>query len=245
MNVLNFRITLIFLSILATPSVQANEFWGLEEWMNSLQTPNFEKIKDIKKRKKAFFDYLLPEINRKNSNIVELRSDIKNNRISENDLKSLFKYYRLEKDADKEDLLSAIDIVPASLILAQAAYESSWGRSRFAKHYHNFFGLWCFKKGCGVVPLKRDKNATHEIKKFSNLSKGIEYYLLSINRNSAYDVLRQIRRNKRENEQPITGIGLSEGLENYAEIGYDYVETVQDIIRYNKLGRYDYPTSHL
>ncbi len=240
MNVLNFKIILIFIGLLHTPLAQANEFWGLEEWMNSTRTPDFEKIKDVKARKKAFFDYLLPEINRKNSNIIELRSDIKNNRINEDELNSLFKYYRLEKDADQEDLLSAIDIVPASLVLAQAAYESSWGRSRFAKNYHNFFGLWCFKKGCGTVPLKRDKNATHEIVKFSSLSKGIEYYLLSINRNSAYNILRQIRKHKRDTEQPITGLGLSEGLENYAEIGYDYVETVQDIIKYNKLGRYDY-----
>ncbi len=220
--------------------MQANEFWGLEEWMNSAKTPDFEKIKDVKERKRAFFDYLLPEINRKNSNIVELRNDIKNNRLSEAELKSLHKYYRLDKGATQDDLLNAIDIVPASLILAQAAYESSWGRSRFAKHYHNFFGLWCFKKGCGVVPLKRNKGATHEIVKFSSLSKSIEYYLLSINRNSAYDVLRKIRKHKRDTEQPVTGLGLSEGLENYAEIGYDYVETVQDIIKYNKLERYDY-----
>lgn len=144
MNVLNFKIILIFIGLLHTPLAQANEFWGLEEWMNSTRTPDFEKIKDVKARKKAFFDYLLPEINRKNSNIIELRSDIKNNRINEDELNSLFKYYRLEKDADQEDLLSAIDIVPASLVLAQAAYESSWGRSRFAKNYHNFFGLLVF-----------------------------------------------------------------------------------------------------
>jgi uncharacterized FlgJ-related protein len=35
-------------------------------------------------------------------------------------------------------------------------------------------------------------------------------------------------------------MGLAEGLENYAEIGYDYVETVQSIIKYNKLEQYDY-----
>ncbi len=82
----------------------------------------------------------------KNSNIIELRSDIKNNRINEDELNSLFKYYRLEKDADQEDLLSAIDIVPASLVLAQAAYESSWGRSRFAKNYHNFLAFGVLKR---------------------------------------------------------------------------------------------------
>ncbi len=64
-NVLNFKIILIFIGLLHTPLAQANEFWSLEEWMNSTRTPDFEKIKDVKARKKAFFDYLLPEINRK------------------------------------------------------------------------------------------------------------------------------------------------------------------------------------
>jgi Uncharacterized FlgJ-related protein len=62
----------------------------------------------------------------------------------------------------------------------------------------------------------------------------------SINRNSAYETLRKIRKHKRDTQQPITGVGLAEGLENYAEIGYDYVETVQSIIKYNKLEKYDY-----
>ena len=239
MNVLKFRVLLIAFVVLSS-STHANEFWGLESWMNSVHTPDFERIKDVKARKKAFFSYLLPEIQKQNSKIIELRNSIKNNSISANKLSALRKYYRFEDDADNENLLSAVDIVPTSLVLAQAAYESDWGRSRFAKYYHNFFGLWCFKKGCGVVPLNRDQDATHEVARFASLSKGIAYYIRSINRNSAYDTLRKIRKHKRDTEQPITGLSLSEGLENYAEIGYDYVETVRDIIQYNKLEQYDY-----
>lgn len=239
MNDLKFKNLLIVFAIFSNP-IHANEFWGLEAWMNSIQTPNFDQIKDIKTRKETFFDYLLPEINNQNSKIIELRNNIKSGQIDTSTLSSLKKYYRLDSKATNEELLNAVDIVPASLILAQAAYESDWGRSRFAKYYHNFFGLWCFKKGCGVVPLRRSKDATHEIVKFSSLSKGIEYYLLSINRNSAYEILRKIRKHKRDTQQPITGTGLAEGLENYAQIGYDYVETVQAIIRHNKLDRYDY-----
>jgi len=238
-NDLKFKNLLIVFVIFTNP-IHANEFWGLEAWMNSIQTPNFDQIKDIKTRKETFFDYLLPEINNQNSKIIELRNNIKSGQIDTSTLSSLKKYYRLDSKATNEELLNAVDIVPASLILAQAAYESDWGRSRFAKYYHNFFGLWCFKKGCGVVPLRRSKDATHEIVKFSSLSKGIEYYLLSINRNSAYEILRKIRKHKRDTQQPITGTGLAEGLENYAQIGYDYVETVQAIIRHNKLDRYDY-----
>jgi len=236
---LKFKKLLIIFVIFSNP-IHANEFWGLEAWMNSIRTPDFEKIKDIKARKEAFFAYLLPEIKRQNYRITELRNDIKSGQLDTSALSTLKKYYRLNAQATNAELLDTVDIVPVSLILAQAAYESSWGRSRFAKYYHNFFGLWCFKKGCGVVPLERNKDSTHEIVKFSSLSKGIKYYLLSINRNSAYDILRKIRKHKRNTQQPITGIGLAEGLENYSEIGYDYVETVQAIIRHNKLEQYDY-----
>ena len=239
MNDLKFKNLLIIFFVFSSP-IHANEFWGLEAWMNSIRTPDFDQIKDVKTRKETFFAYLLPEIQRQNSKIIELRNDIKSGRLDASTLSALKKYYRLNTQATNAELLGAVDIVPASLILAQAAYESNWGRSRFAKYYHNFFGLWCFKKGCGVVPLRRDKGSTHEIVKFSSLSKGIEYYLLSINRNSAYDVLRRIRKHKRDTQQSITGTGLAEGLENYAQIGYDYVETVQAIIRHNKLDQYDY-----
>lgn len=239
MNDLKFKNLLIIFVIFSSP-IHADEFWGLEAWMNSERAPDFEKITDVKARKKAFFGYLLPEIQRQNSEIIELRNRIKDERMSDNKMTALKKYYKFKDDASIEDLLSSVDIVPTSLVLAQAAYESSWGRSRFAKYYHNYFGLWCFKKGCGVVPLRRDKKATHEVAKFASLSKGIAYYIRSINRNSAYETLRKIRKHKRDTQQPITGIGLAEGLENYAEIGYDYVETVQSIIKYNKLEQYDY-----
>lgn len=238
MKNLKFKPTILTLLLFTSP-IQADEFWGLESWMNSLKTPDFDQIQDVNLRKQAFFKYLLPEINKQNEKIIQLRHDIKTGKINSFKLKDIYRYYRVKED-DIDTLLNRVDVVPASLVLAQGAYESNWGRSRFSKHYHNFFGLWCFKKGCGVVPLKRDKNDTHEVAKFSSLSKGLEYYLRSINRNSAYQTLRKIRKNKRDNKLPITGIALAEGLENYAEIGYEYVETVQSIIRYNKLSEYDY-----
>ncbi|WP_138118594.1 glucosaminidase domain-containing protein [Bathymodiolus heckerae thiotrophic gill symbiont] len=234
---MKFKPLLLSVVLLAS-HIHADEFWGLESWMSSLKTPNFEKITNVNERKQAFFNYLLPAINKQNTRIIQLRHDIKTDSINQFKLKKIYRYYSVT-EGDLETLLTRVDVIPASLILAQGAYESNWGRSRFAKHYHNFFGLWCFTKGCGVVPLERNKEATHEVAKFSSLDKNIEYYMRSINRNSAYDILRKIRKNKRDQKLPVTGIALSEGLENYAEIGYDYVETVQSIIRYNKLSKFD------
>ncbi|ALE52280.1 hypothetical protein SP60_02985 [Candidatus Thioglobus autotrophicus] len=237
-KILKFNSALLTFLLFTSP-IQANEFWGLESWMNSLKTPDFTKIKDVNQRKQAFFEYLLPEINKQNEKIVQLRHALKTDNINSFKLQKIYNRYRV-KEGDIDTLLMRVDIIPASLILAQGAYESNWGRSRFAKYYHNFFGLWCFEKGCGIVPLKRDKAATHEVAKFSSLDKSVEYYMRSINRNSAYATLRKIRKNKRDKQAHITGLALAEGLENYAEIGYEYVETVQSIIRYNKLSQYDY-----
>ena len=238
MNVLKFKTFLLILSL--SYSSYADEFWGLESWINSKRAPDFEKIADTQTRKTTFFQYLLPEIRWQNSKIIKLRQQIKNNQLSASKLSVLKKYYKLSDTASNDALLNAVDIVPASLVLAQAAYESNWGRSRFAKYYHNYFGLWCFKKGCGVVPLRRDQDDKHEVAKFSSLDKAIAYYFQSINRNSAYQTLRKIRKHKRDNNLTISGESLAEGLQDYAEIGHEYVDTVKAIIRHNQLDKYDF-----
>jgi len=93
-NDLKFKKLLVILFIFSSP-IHANEFWGLEAWMNSIRTPDFDQIKDIKTRKETFFAYLLPEIHRQNSKIIELRNDIKSGRLDASTLSALKKYYRL------------------------------------------------------------------------------------------------------------------------------------------------------
>lgn len=237
MNVLKSRLFALLL-LLNSPWVGAVEFWSLGALFETQKAPDFEAIQDSGARKAAFFNYLAPKINQQNNKILQLRRTIRNQQLDADALEKLYRYYRVNL-GNQVGLLNKLDIVPTSLVLAQAAYESNWGRSRFAKRYHNFFGLWCFTKGCGVVPKRRDVGATHEVAKFASVDKGIAYYLRSINRNRAYQTLRAIRKHKRENRLPISGIALAEGLVDYAAIGYDYVETVQQIIRYNQLERYD------
>ena len=217
----------------------AGHYWGFDQWLNSLKTPNFDKIEDIQEMKKTFFDFLLPKINRKNNEIQSIRKKVIEKDLSKEELTKIYKKYRIDEGLEIDALLEKIDIIPPSIVLSQAALESNWGRSRFAKFYHNYFGLWCFKRGCGVIPKKRDKGDTHEVAKFSSPAKAIDFYFLSLNRNKAYEVLRKIRQDKRVNGHSINGLSLSEGLGNYAEIGYEYVERVKKIINANELVKYD------
>jgi len=217
----------------------AGHYWSFDQWLNSLKAPEFDKIEDVQEMKKTFFNYLLPEINKKNNKIQLIRKKIIEKDLSKEELTKLYIKYRINEDSEITALLEKIDIIPPSLVLSQAALESNWGRSRFAKFYHNYFGLWCFERGCGVIPKKRDKGDTHEVAKFSSPEKAIDFYFLSINRNKSYEVLRKIRQDKRSKSQSITGLSLSEGLTNYAEIGYEYVDRIRRVITSNELSKYD------
>ena len=204
-----------------------------------VKAPEFDKIEDVHEMKKTFFNYLLPEINKKNKEIQLLRKRVIEKELSKEELIKLYKKYRINEVSKIDTLLEKIDIIPPSLVLSQAALESNWGRSRFAKFYHNYFGLWCFERGCGVIPKKRNKGDTHEVAKFSSPEKAIDFYYLSLNRNKSYEVLRKIRKNKRSEGQIMTGLSLSEGLDNYAEIGYEYVTRIRKIIIHNELSKFD------
>jgi len=230
---------LVLLIFLLPIISNAGHYWSFDQWLNSLKAPEFDKIEDVQKMKKTFFNYLLPEINKKNNEIQLIRKKMIEKDLSKQELTKLYKKYRIDEGSDIDALLEKIDIIPPSLVLSQAALESNWGRSRFAKFYHNYFGLWCFEKGCGVIPKKRDKGDTHEVAKFSSPEKAIDYYFLSINRNKSYEVLRKIRQDKRSKGQSISGLSLSEGLTNYAEIGYEYVDRIRRVITSNELSKYD------
>ena len=202
--------------------------------------PSFDSIESTIVRKEVFFNYLLPAIHKKNAEILELRSAISNDELSYKQLNDLANKYRIKTSISKEELLKVIDILPPSLVLAQAANESNWGRSRFAKEYNNYFGIWCFSKGCGVVPKEREETATHEVARFNSLEDCIDYYVLNINRSYAYEDLRQIRKNQRENLEAITGIVLAEGLGNYAFPGDEYIDSIKSLINFNQLERHDF-----
>ena len=201
--------------------------------------PVFSSIESTTVRKSVFFNYLLPAIEIKNAEILKLRASIRNDELNAEELEALALKYRLNKDASKEEILVALDILPPSLILAQAANESNWGRSRFAEDYNNYFGLWCFSKGCGTVPRDRDEDATHEVATFSSLKDSIDYYVLNLNRNQAYHNLRAIRKEQRDNGNLVTGLALAKGLTPYAQTGDEYVASIRSLIRYNKLEQYD------
>ncbi len=137
------------------------------------------------------------------------------------------------------ELLLRVDIVPTSLALAQAANESAWGTSRFAREGNNIFGEWCFTAGCGIVPRRRQAGASHEVRSFATLRESVEAYFLNINTNGNYGYFRELRHTMKAQRRELDPLVLAFGLNRYSQRGGNYVNELQLIIVQNGLAARD------
>ena len=134
-------------------------------------------------------------------------------------------------------LLHRIDILPPSLVLAQAATESGWGTSRFAREGNNLFGQRTYRTGNGIVPAQRAEGATYEVKRFGNLFASVRSYMRNLNTHSAYRELREVRARLRRSGSELDCTALAAGLDAYSERNGHYIAYVRSIIRDNDLAR--------
>ena len=220
-----------------------------EKPLHNVALPDFASIRDVKEKKKQFFAFIKPAVLAENENILGLRVEIERligqltleQPFSEQEhafVANLSKQYRVSKKysllRQLYELQLKVDVIPPALVLVQAANESAWGTSRFARIGLNFFGVWCYKKGCGMVPNGRNEGAKHEVAAYSSVEQGVARYLKNINTNSAYMVFRTIRSQLREQNQPLSPEILATGLIPYSERGTDYVLELTEMIRHNR-----------
>ena len=214
--------------------------------------PDFSQYADVKAKKQAFFDYLQPIVAANNQRILDDRArlgalaDTSDEALSRRDrrfLDGLVDRYEVDTASSSEDqraeLMVRLDTVPMSLALTQAAMESAWGTSRFARDRNNLFGQWCYQAGCAIVPKRRWEGQVHEVASFDNLDAAVASYLRNINSHRAYADLRAARADLRAANQPVTGNAMANHLLRYSERGLDYVEEIQSMIRVNKLAVLD------
>lgn len=212
--------------------------------------PIFSEITDIAERKQAFFNYLTPIIEQKNQTIKKNRQRLANMKSSWEEYQSLshtqrfhfnrwLKRYKISDELDTQQQLGELDkrmnVIPSALVLAQAANESAWGTSRFALKGNNYFGQWCFTRGCGIVPSGRGAGAKHEVRRFSSPADSVDAYFRNINTHRAYRQLRSLRATLQANGQAITGHALAAGLTRYSERGEEYVKELRAMMKSNKL----------
>lgn len=221
----------------------------VEKPLHNVRLPDFASIRDVKEKKRTFFAFIKPAVLAENEKILALRTEVQRliaqltleQPLSEQEhafIADLSKQYRVSKKFSLlrklYELQLKVDVIPPALVLVQAANESAWGTSRFARIGLNFFGVWCYKKGCGMVPNGRNVGAKHEVAAYSSVEQGVARYLKNINTNSAYMVFRTIRGQLREQEQPLAPEILATGLIPYSERGTDYVLELTEMIRHNQ-----------
>ncbi|SOB78443.1 Bax protein [Marinobacter sp. LV10R510-11A] len=212
--------------------------------------PDFTGYSDTTEKKVAFFSFMYPRVVLANSRILIERDYLDSlttkDTLSKKEhswLTAQSKRLRVDEEPGSPEqftqLRKRLDVIPPSLILAQAANESAWGTSRFALRGNSLFGQWCFSKGCGLVPLSRNEGASHEVAAFPSPYHSVRAYIQNLNRHGSYQVLRDTRLDDREAGDPLSGLSLARGLISYSERGEEYVAEIRSMIRYNNLAFYD------
>lgn len=213
--------------------------------------PDFDIDGPVEARKQAFFEFLAPLIREENARVAAQRERLLalEARMEAGQepgwwarrwLRARAIEYELEADPERafDETVAAlklrIDTVPPALAMVQAAAESAWGRSRFARQANNLFGQWCYEPGCGLVPRRRSQGARHEVAAFESPRQSVRRYLHNLNSHPAYAPLRRIRAGLREAGEPPRALALADGLIRYSERRQAYVDEIKAVIRSNR-----------
>ena len=212
-------------------------------------TPDFSSF-EIQERKLQFAAFIKTLVEKENKAILERRKRLKSLcknlerglEIETSDvewLSQLATQYKVNDFDYKnlnhlERLISKIDIVPIELAVAQSANESGWGTSRFAAQGANFFGQWCYQKGCGLVPKQKKDGLHYEVRKFEAPQLSVKAYIHNLNVHPAFSKFRSLRRQMRKNNGTLSAQELATGLVHYSERGQAYIRDLKKLIRSNQ-----------
>ena len=201
---------------------------------------DLDALPNTKLKKETFIKIVLPLIVAENERIIAdrkkliLLSDKKfTTDLEKQWLRQKLLEYKVKK-GNINELLLRMDIIPTSIALAQAAKESGWGTSRFALEGNAIFGQWTWS-GQGIAPLDRESNKNHKILKFPILRASVKAYQNNLNTHKSYLKFRKKRSSLREKKKKISGLELTETLNNYAQTGSEYTKILNQIIRQNRL----------
>jgi Bax protein len=142
-----------------------------------------------------------------------------------------FSAFELTGDHFKQ-LLVKVDEIPLKLVLAQAALESNWGKSRFAANGHNYFGIRCYSAGCGLEP-KAAASGNFMVKTYSYPIDGLRDYFRLLNSSVYYTRFRELRMINRMNGELPKPEEIVYGLENFSSLRQEYIQKLIRIMKSN------------
>tara|TARA_B100000427_G_scaffold311831_1_gene302796 strand:- start:441 stop:1310 length:870 start_codon:yes stop_codon:yes gene_type:complete len=192
---------------------------------------------DLDAKKQAFLKILLPLVARENARIRDERRHIAGKgATAANVPEYIWEKYKV-KPGDMETLRRRVDVIPASMVLAQAALESGWGTSRFAREANNLFGVRTYDPNTpGLTPEKADG---FKVVKYPDLSEGLAHYMVNLNTHPAYLEFRRARAQMRNQGRDPDARHLATRLTQYSEIPKTYGNLLHQIIDGEKLEDFD------
>jgi len=184
-----------------------------------------------------FLATMLPLIAMENDRIRNQREFVKRATLPVQLITLALAYGLRTTKVDKSELLKRVDVLPESLVLAQAAIESAWGTSRFAREGNALFGERTYNPDTPGMTPKRASG--FKVKSFASAQLSIRSYMLTINSHQAYQTFRHRRATLRTLNEPLTGHVLALHLKAYSELGTVYIKRITDTISANDLSDFD------
>ena len=195
-------------------------------------------------QKQSFINLMLPLILATNDELLQRREAVQA-AVQAHDRDKLDQWavlYRIE--AEKLDdtglaerLLRRVDTIPVALALAQAAVESGWGTSRFARQGNALFGQWAWIESAGMRPLAAS-NDRAVVRSFGSLLESVRAYMHNLNTHQNYKRFRDARYRLKPQAEAVKARRLAAYLDSYAEIGQAYVEKLLLIMSSNNFDHY-------
>ncbi|CCQ73272.1 glucosaminidase domain-containing protein [Magnetospira sp. QH-2] len=148
-------------------------------------------------------------------------------------LETLMTQYEVSGEPGSEALATLkvrVDAIPVSLAVVQAAIESGWLQSRFAREGQAVFGQWT--EGERAIEAKE---SDARLAAFDSPHDSLKAYMRNLNTFPAYADFRAARAALRQAGQPLDGYALAEHLEPYAETGKEYVAQIRGMIERENL----------
>ena len=222
---------------------------------NSLSVPaffldklpaNMSEIRSTSQRKRLFIGALLPLVLAVDNRIEQVRKrlTVLRNRIQVGRDLSTEDSLWLARTANAfgtgpdeiTRLIGRVDAVSVPIVLAQAAIESGWGTSRFAREGNALFGQWTWKGNEGLVPAAREARNNHSVRRFPRLVDSVIAHIHNLNTHAAYAGFRRARLTAQSCGGATGGLmRMIAALELYSVRGNAYVKEIRTVIRQNRL----------
>ena len=222
----------IYISVFLISNIS---LFGLELKVPEYRADKIPQNMSVATKKKRFYALLVPPIQKVHAELTAEYLRVKDNIINKKEMQEIDRLKLSYKVKSDEELLYALKPHPQSVALAQAAMESAWATSRFFREANNVFGMWSSNKNEPRIAAgeKRGGKKTIWLRKFDSVEDSIRAYYRLMAKGRAYKEFRETRYKTGDVHE------IVKKLDKYSEIGELYGKELSQVIKYNKLVKYD------